>query len=136
MTAHEVVHVVVPDAVNDPLRPSGGNRYDRAVCDHLAAVGWHVHEHLIPDAWPRLSPPGCEALRRVLSRIPDGSVVLVDGLLAAGSAPVLVPVAGRVSLVVLVHAPPSEVATGAEVLAASRAVITTSGWLREELLRS
>jgi glycosyltransferase involved in cell wall biosynthesis len=136
MAAHNVVHVVVPDAVNDPLRPSGGNRYDRAVCDHLAVAGWQVHEHPIPDAWPRLSGAGCEALRRVLSHIPDGSLVLVDGLLAGGSAHALVPVAHRVSLVVLVHAPPAEVATSVEVLAAARAVIATSGWLREELLRS
>lgn len=135
MTAGNVVHVVVPDAVNDPLRPSGGNRYDRAVCDHLAAVGWQLHEHPIPGAWPRLTRPGCEALRRAVSRIPDGSVVLVDGLLAGGGASVLVPVAGRASLVVLVHAPPAEVPIGAEVLAAARAVIATSGWLREELLR-
>jgi glycosyltransferase involved in cell wall biosynthesis len=136
MTACNVVHVVVPAAVNDPLRPSGGNRYDRAVCDHLAGAGWQVHEHPIPDAWPRLSRTGCEALRRILSHIPDGSVVLVDGLLAGGSAPVLVPVARRVSLVVLVHAPPAEVAVAADVLAAARAVIATSGWLREELLSS
>lgn len=136
MTARDVVHVVVPDAVNDPLRPSGGNRYDRAVCDHLAAAGWQLHEHRIPDAWPRLNRTGREALRRVLSHIPDGSLVLVDGLLAGGSAPVLVPVAGRLSLVALVHAPPGEVAADAEVLAAARAVITTSGWLREELLRA
>jgi glycosyltransferase involved in cell wall biosynthesis len=136
MTAHNVVHVVVPDAVNDPLRPSGGNRYDRTVCDHLAAAGWQLHEHPIPDAWPRLSRTSREALGRVLSHIPEGSLVLVDGLLAGGSAPVLVPVGGRVSLVVLVHAPPTEVATDAEVLAAARAVIATSGWLRQELLRS
>ena len=136
MTARTVVHVVVPDAVDDPLRPSGGNRYDRAVCDHLAAAGWQVHEHPIPDAWPRLRRTGCEALRRVVSHIPDGSVVLVDGLLAVGSAPVLVPVAGRIALVVLVHAPTVEVAADAEVLAEARAVIATSGWLRDDLLRS
>jgi glycosyltransferase involved in cell wall biosynthesis len=49
---------------------------------------------------------------------------------------VLVPVAERVSLIVLVHAPPAEVDVAAEVLAAARAVIATSGWLREALLRS
>ena len=136
MTPHNVVHVVVPDAIDDPLRPSGGNRYDRAVCDHLADAGWQVHVHPIPDAWPCLGRTGCEALGRSLSHIPDGSVVLVDGLLAGGSAPALVPVAGRVSLVVLVHAPPAAVGIGAEVLAAARAVIATSGWLREELLCS
>ncbi|MEA2136493.1 MAG: hypothetical protein QOC68_4402, partial [Solirubrobacteraceae bacterium] len=31
MTEPEV-HVVVPEAIDDPARPSGGNTYDRRVC--------------------------------------------------------------------------------------------------------
>ena len=31
MTA--AVYVVLPGTVDDPATPSGGNRYDRAVCD-------------------------------------------------------------------------------------------------------
>jgi glycosyltransferase involved in cell wall biosynthesis len=135
MAAGNVVHVVVPDAIDDPLHPSGGNRYDRKVCDHLEGTGWRVHEHAVPDSWPRLGRTGGEALMRVVSRIPDGAVVLVDGLIAAASAPLLVPAARRLSVVVLVHAPPAEVAADAEVLAAARAVIATSGWLRDQLLR-
>ena len=34
MTAH-AVHVVVPDGIDDPARPSGGNVYDRRLCDGL-----------------------------------------------------------------------------------------------------
>lgn len=135
MTTSSGVHVVVPDAIDDPLRPSGGNRYDRNVCDRLAGAGWLVHEHAIPDAWPRIGPTGTEALARILSRIPDGALVLVDGLIAEASSAVLVPAARRVSLVVLVHAAPHDVTVEAEVLAAARAVIATSRWVRDELLR-
>lgn len=136
MAGGNVVHVVVPDAIDDPLRPSGGNRYDRAVCDRLAGAGWRVHEHLIPDAWPRLGTGGSEALARTVAHLPDGAVVLVDGLIAGAGAHVLVPAARRVSLVVLVHAPPGEVACEPDVLAAARAVIATSRFVRDELLRT
>ena len=46
------VHVVVPDAVDDPHRPSGGNTYDRRVCSGLAALGWSV-----PSTPPRATGP-------------------------------------------------------------------------------
>jgi len=139
VTASNAVHVVVPDAIDDPLRSSGGNRYDRNVCDGLAGSGWSVHEHAIPDAWPQLGRTGSKALARVVSHIPDGAVVLVDGLIAGPSAPLLVPAARRVSLVVIVHMPPGElgVVTGqADVLAAAGAVICTSSWVRDALLRA
>jgi glycosyltransferase involved in cell wall biosynthesis len=139
MAASNVVHVVVPDAIDDPLRPSGGNRYDRNVCDRLAGSGWQVHLHAIPDAWPQLGRTGVEALAGVEAHIPDSAVVLVDGLIAGPSAPVLVPAARRFSLVVLVHMPPGELGTvpgEADVLAAARAVIATSGRVRDELLRA
>ena len=34
------VHVVVPGMIDDPSRPSGGNVYDRRLCDALGASGW------------------------------------------------------------------------------------------------
>ena len=42
------VHVIVPEGIDDPGRPSGGNVYDRRVCDGLASLGWTVHEHSVP----------------------------------------------------------------------------------------
>lgn len=47
------VHLVVPDGVDDPARPSGGNTYDRRVCRGLATAGWAVHEHHAVGPWPR-----------------------------------------------------------------------------------
>src|SRR3954468_5403363 len=60
------VHVIVPEGIDDPARPSGGNTYDRQVCLGLAALGWTVHEHAVA---------GAADLARTVARIPDGAVV-------------------------------------------------------------
>ena len=53
MTAARTVHVVVPDGITDPLRPSGGNTYDRRLCEALAQTGWDVHTRPVGgDGWP------------------------------------------------------------------------------------
>ena len=66
------VHVVVPEGIDDPARPSGGNTYDRRICDGLAALGWTVREHAVP-------PRDAAALAHAVRRIPNGAVVLLDG---------------------------------------------------------
>jgi glycosyltransferase involved in cell wall biosynthesis len=128
------VHVVVPEGIDDPARPSGGNAYDRHVCRGLAALGWTVHEHAVPRP---------AALARALRSIPDGAVVLLDGLIASAAPEALVPEARRLRQVVLVHMPLGHRPPGAdaaavrarerEVLAAAAAVVTTSGWARRRL---
>ncbi len=137
------VHVVVPEGIDDPVRPSGGNTYDRRVCHGLAALGWAVHEHAVPGAWPRAGATGHAALERAIRRIPDGAVVLLDGLIASAAPEALVPQATRLRQVVLVHMPlghrPPDGEAGAvrarerEVLATAAAVITTSAWTRRRL---
>ena len=52
------VHVVVPDGIDDPDRPSGGNAYDRRICRGLEALGWSVHEHAVPGSWGGAAPGG------------------------------------------------------------------------------
>ena len=69
------VHVIVPEGIDDPARPSGGNTYDRRICQGLAAVGWSVREHAVPGDWPRPGEAGLAALARAVRRIPDGAVV-------------------------------------------------------------
>ena len=97
------VHVVVPEGIDDPGRPSGGNAYDRRVCDGLAGLGWAVHVHAVPGSWPRPDPTALAALAAAVGRIPDGAVVLLDGLVASTAPDVLVPQASRLRLVALVH---------------------------------
>ncbi len=136
------VHAIVPEGIDDPARPSGGNVYDRRVCGGLAALGWTVHEHPIAGAWPRPGAPGRAALAYAIGRIPDGAVVLLDGLIASAAPEALLPHAGRLRQVVLVHMPlglrPPDDARAIRsreraVLGAAAAVVTTSAWTRRRL---
>jgi glycosyltransferase involved in cell wall biosynthesis len=68
-----------------------------------------------------------------VARIPDGAVVLLDGLIASDAPEVLVPQAGRVAQVVLVHMPMAD-DRERDVLHAAAAVVTTSAWARRRLL--
>jgi glycosyltransferase involved in cell wall biosynthesis len=137
------VHAVVPEGIDDPARPSGGNAYDRHVCRELAALGWTVNELPVPGAWPRPGAAGHAALAQALAGIPDDAVVLLDGLIASAAPDALVPQARRLRQVVLVHMPlghrPPNGDAGAvrdqerAVLAAADAVVTTSDWSRRRL---
>jgi glycosyltransferase involved in cell wall biosynthesis len=135
------VHVVVPEGIDDPARPSGGNSYDREVCGGLAARGWPVRVHPVPGAWPRPDRAAYAELEAVVRRIPDGALTVLDGLVASTAPEVLVPQATRLRLVPLVHMPLGHNAAGADVcvresavLSASASVITTSAWSRRRLL--
>jgi hypothetical protein len=132
------VHVVVPAGIDDPARVSGGNRYDRKVCDGLRDGGWTVAELPAPGSWPRPDAAALDGLARSLDALPAGALVVVDGLIASAARTVLVPRSGRLCLVVLVHMVfgGNAVAERDEraVLAAARAVVTTSAWTRRHLL--
>ncbi|HXD66075.1 MAG TPA: glycosyltransferase family 4 protein [Solirubrobacteraceae bacterium] len=137
------VHVVLPDGIDDPARPSGGNVYDRRLCRELIACGWSVREHEVAGAWPHPDAASLAALDGVVAQIPDGAVVLLDGLVASTAPAVLVPHARRVRLVVLVHMPlghrPGTGEAGSirererAVLTATAAIVTTSAWTRGRL---
>jgi glycosyltransferase involved in cell wall biosynthesis len=134
------VHFVFPDAVADPARPSGGNVYDRRVAAGLRALGWTVRVHLVSGFWGRTDAAARAALGRLLSALPDGAVVLLDGLVAGDAPEAVVPEAKRLRLVVLVHAALGaggrEAAQREEaVLASAAGVVVTSEWSRGSLLR-
>jgi glycosyltransferase involved in cell wall biosynthesis len=134
------VHAVVPAGIDDPARPSGGNTYDRRVCQGLAARGWSVDVHAVPGSWPQPDAGAYAALASAVGRIPDGAVVLLDGLVASTAPEVLVPHASRLRLVALVHMPlghgsADDGIRGREgaVLSAAASVVTTSAWARRRL---
>ena len=120
------VHFIVPEGIDDPARPSGGNAYDGRIIDGLAAAGWTVH---VREA------ASDRALAAVLGRIPDGALVLLDGLVASPTPEVLVPEAARKRLVVLMHMPFVDEREGA-VLSAAASVVTTSAWARHVLVET
>nr|WP_231333683.1 glycosyltransferase family 4 protein [Actinomadura graeca] len=144
--AADGICVVVPGDVDDDTAPSGGNVYDRRLCRGLASAGRPVRELAVPGAWPRPDHRDREALDRALAGLPDGSVVLLDGLVACGVPGVVVPHADRLRLAVLVHLPladetglPDHVAADLDareraVLRAATAVIATSPWARGRLI--
>jgi glycosyltransferase involved in cell wall biosynthesis len=135
------VYVVVPDGIDDPARPSGGNTYDRHLCRELGSHGWPVQERPVAGFWGRPDAASFAALEATLRQIPDGAVVLLDGLIASNAPEVLVPQASRLRLIVLVHMPLGHRPADDEarrregaVLDAATAIVTTSFWARRRLI--
>ncbi|HVW48097.1 MAG TPA: glycosyltransferase family 4 protein [Solirubrobacterales bacterium] len=135
------VYFVVPDGIDDPLRPSGGNTYDRHLCRELGRHGWSADRRPVAGFWRRPDGASFAALEATLRGAPDDAVVLLDGLIASTAPEVLVPQANRLRLVVLVHMPLGHrpVEEGAReregaALAAATAIVTTSAWARRRLV--
>ncbi|MCG8925288.1 glycosyltransferase family 4 protein [Lentzea sp. CC55] len=130
------VRFVLPADVGDPAGPSGGNVYDLRVSAGMELL-------TVAGDWPRPSDP--TALEQTFARIPDGEVVLLDGLVGCGLPEVVVPHARRLRLAVLVHLPLADEtgldpATAAlldekegQVLRAASAVIATSPTAAREI---
>ncbi|MFE9772170.1 glycosyltransferase family 4 protein [Streptomyces sp. NPDC005931] len=140
------VHFLMPGGVDDPAAPSGGNAYDRRVGLDLPGFGWQVRGHAVAGDWPRPDAAARTELARTLRELPDGSVVLLDGLVACGVPEIVVPEVGRLSMAVLVHLPLGD-ETGLDpavaadldareraVLRAVPAVVATSDWAVRRLV--
>jgi glycosyltransferase involved in cell wall biosynthesis len=126
---------VLPADVDDVTFASGGNAYDRRMCEVLG-----LREVAVPGRWPTPDREARAALDRALDELPDGSVVLLDGLVSCGVPESVVPHARRLRLAILLHLPladetglPAERAAELdrlerETLHAAAAVIATSRW--------
>ena len=138
------VHVIAPAGFDDPGQPTGGNIYDRRVCAGLAEAGWEVLVATVAAAWPVPGPAARADLARIVSAIPDGETILIDGLIASPTAAQLLPHTGRVRMTVLLHMP---LATALDahhdvsaqrservVLRAAAGVVVTSEWSRQQVL--
>jgi glycosyltransferase involved in cell wall biosynthesis len=137
------VHVVAPEGFDDPGEPTGGNIYDRRVCAGLAGAGWEVVVTTVAAAWPVPCPGARASLDRIVSAIPDGETVLIDGLIASPAAAQLLPHTGRIRMTVLLHMPlataPGTGDASAQrseqaVLRAATGVVVTSEWTRRQVL--
>lgn len=139
--AERTVHFVVPGAIDDPDRVSGGNIYDRHVRDGLRDTGWEVRMVLIAEGSVPLAI-------RALSELPDGALVIIDGLIAVRESGALAAQSTRLRMIVLAHmvaSPASELSADGTNLAdladheeaalkSANRVIVTSGWTRSELI--
>jgi Glycosyltransferase len=134
------VHCVLPNDIDDPARPSGGNIYDRRLIDGLTARGWTVVEHAVVGDWPDPDVAARAEVAATLAGLPTGAVVLLDGLVASAVPEVLAPEADRLRLVVLVHMPVGDTggalarAREGEALQVASAVVTVSRWSRDRLI--
>jgi glycosyltransferase involved in cell wall biosynthesis len=122
------VFFLVPDAIDDAERVSGGNVYDQRIRDGLRADGWDVRMILVAEDEPRQTAD-------VLSQLPDGTLLLVDGLLATQHADALAAEGARLRLVVLAHMIAADLADSERrAYGVARRVIATSNWTRGELI--
>jgi glycosyltransferase involved in cell wall biosynthesis len=133
---------VVP---GDLSAATGGYHYDRRIIEGLRALGWSVAVHALDSSFPFPTSDALARARAVFEALPDGALVMVDGL-AFGAMPEVVAVhARRLRLVALIHHPlamesglaPAHaehlLRSEKSALRAARHVIVTSAATREAL---
>jgi glycosyltransferase involved in cell wall biosynthesis len=130
-----IAYVVVP---GDLETRTGGYGYDRRIIAGLRARGWTVHVVRLDDSFPTPTAAARDGAARALAAVPDGSLVVIDGL-ALGALPEEIErEAPRLTIVALVHHPlaaetgiDADLAAALEIserraLAAARSVVVTS----------
>jgi glycosyltransferase involved in cell wall biosynthesis len=96
------LHFLVP---GDPATATGGYIYDRRIAEGLRAVGWTVEVQTPGDGFPAPDEAARAEAAAVVEALPDGALVLADGL-AFGVLPELAERhAQRLRWVALVHHP-------------------------------
>jgi glycosyltransferase involved in cell wall biosynthesis len=139
-----VLHFAIP---GDLETRTGGYAYDRRVIRELREIGWTVEHIRLPDGFPRPDAGAMAEAERMLAALPDGALLLVDGL-AFGAMPRCAEREGhRLRVVALVHHPlaletglddadrRAFEASERQALAHARRVIVTSTTTAETLAR-
>lgn len=133
------LNFVLPNDIDNPAEPSGGNGYDRRISGGLTGLGWTVRELAIEGDWPRPNDAVRKHVGETLTKLPDGATVLLDALVAVAVPDVIGPHRDRLNLAALVHMPFGDESaelrrTEGAMLDAMTAVVTTSSWTRQRLL--
>ncbi len=102
MLASRTCHFLLP---GDWHTPTGGYTYDRRLALALEDAGWTVQPEVLAGAWPWPDNSDLSAASARIAALPDGALVLADGLAFGALAQVVQPHAQRVRWVALVHHP-------------------------------
>jgi len=136
------VQFIVPGNLDTP---TGGYIYDREILSGLAALGWETRVHSLDPSFPQPTPAATRAARATFAGLPDGALVVIDGLALPGLDRVVADEARRLTLTALVHHPVAlETGLDADLAARfadaerralthARRVITTSQWTARTL---
>jgi glycosyltransferase involved in cell wall biosynthesis len=101
MSAAEL-HLVLPGRLD---QKTGGYLYDARIVAGLRARGVQVHVHSLPGPYPLVDQEAIFEADRTLAQLPDGALVLIDGLALPGVAGSLMVENHRLRLAALVHHP-------------------------------
>jgi glycosyltransferase involved in cell wall biosynthesis len=88
----------------DLATPTGGYGYDRRIIQELRRLGWHVDVANIGDSFPFPSIAQRTTALTMLSAVPAGCPIVLDGL-AFGALPEVGALRSRTPLIALVHQP-------------------------------
>ena len=88
----------------DLATPTGGYGYDRRIIQELRELGWQVDVADIGDDFPFPSTAGRATALAILSAVPAGCPIVLDGL-AFGALPEAGALRCRTPLIALVHQP-------------------------------
>lgn len=125
---------------------TGGYIYDRRIFAELASAGWQTTTLSLDSSFPLPQEAALREARAGFDGIPDGQLVVIDGLALAGLTPLLPEIVARLRPIALIHHPLADEtgldaaqAAGLEVaekaaLALVGQVIVTSRWTRRRLV--
>lgn len=130
----------------DPRHLTGGHIYNRRMLDALARRKCPMNHHVLAGDFPDADDRALAEARHCLAGLPDGALVVIDGLALGGMSGIVTAEAERLRLVALVHLPlGAETGQGyerlrrrslaeAQALTACRRIIANSAHTREHLV--
>lgn len=98
-------HTLTFIVAGDPAQLTGGYIYDARIVAGLRARGWTVEVVGLDGQFPLPDARARAALSAALAALPEGTLVVIDGLAMGGMPEVVAAHGGRLHMVALVHHP-------------------------------